>query len=137
MPRSPGGARRLRCCARRSAAGQGVAVIGPTLAAEDPRICVLHIPENRNYGHALAHGIAAARYDWIGHDGIDLPLAPEDFGPFIRAFTDADVVVARRHDRHAHSPWRRLTSVVNVGLLRILFAPRTHDLNFVQFYRRS
>jgi len=111
--------------------------IADELVRRDPHVRALHNDGNRNYGYSLARGIAAARYDWILHDGTDLPLAPEDFGAFTRHFDAADVLVARRIDRRAHSPWRKVTSVVNNGLLRLLFAPRTRDLNFVQFYRRS
>lgn len=111
--------------------------IADRLASEDPRIRVIHNERNLNYGISLARGIAAARCDWILHDGMDLPLAPEDLSLFLPHFAGADVVVARRPDRGAHSRWRALTSWVNNRLLRLLFGPRTRDLNFVQFYRRS
>jgi glycosyltransferase involved in cell wall biosynthesis len=111
--------------------------IADRLAKEDPRVRVLHNERNLNYGISLARGIRAARCDWILHDGMDLPLAPEDLPLFAAHFGDADVIVARRTSRAAHSPWRKLTSWVNHALLRLLFAPRVQDLNFVQFYRRS
>ena len=111
--------------------------IAERLAAEDARVRVLHNERNLNYGISLARGIQAARCDWILHDGMDLPLAPEDLPLFGAHFRDADVIVVRRSDRGAHSPWRKLTSWVNNLLLRVLFTPRVRDLNFVQFYRRS
>jgi len=111
--------------------------IAEAVAAGDPRVRVLHNEKNLNYGISLARGIAAARCDWILHNGFDLPLAPEDLETFLPYFHDSDVIVARRPDRSAHSAWRRLTSWGNNLLLRILFQPRTADLNFVQFYRRS
>jgi SAM-dependent methyltransferase len=111
--------------------------IAERLAAEDPRVRVIRNERNLNYGVSLARGIAAARCDWILHCGMDLPLAPEDIAKFTAHFADADVVVARRTHRGAHSPWRKLTSWTNNLLLRGLFAPRTVDLNFTQFYRRS
>ena len=109
--------------------------IADALAAEDPRVRVLHNERNLNYGICLERGIDAARCDWILHNGMDLPFAPEDLDRFTPHFRDADVVVACRFDRAAHSPWRTLTSMVNALLLRVLFAPKTTDLNFVQFYR--
>lgn len=111
--------------------------IADQLAERDARVRVIHNPQNLNYGVSLLRGIAAARCDWIVHDGMDLPLAPEDFGAYVERFDDADVVVARRADKAAHSPWRVVTSEVNSLLLKLLFAPRTADLNFVQFYRRE
>jgi glycosyltransferase involved in cell wall biosynthesis len=113
------------------------AAIADRLAGEDPRVRVLHNERNLNYGISLARGIQAARCDWILHDGMDLPLAPEDLPLFATHFAEADVIVVRRTSRAAHSPWRKLTSWVNSALLRLLFAPRARDLNFVQFYRRS
>lgn len=111
--------------------------LAEALAAEDARVRVLRNPRNVNYGVSLARGIAAARCDWVLHDGMDLPLAPEDLPLFTPHFGEADVIVVRRTSRAAHSPWRKLTSWVNQLLLRILFAPRVRDLNFTQFYRRA
>jgi glycosyltransferase involved in cell wall biosynthesis len=111
--------------------------IADRIAAEDSRVRVLHNGRTLNYGVSLQRGIHAARYDWVLHDGADLPLAPEDLDDFSRHFDDADVVVARRTSRAAHSTWRQLTSWTNNLLLRLLFAPQTTDLNFTQFYRRS
>jgi glycosyltransferase involved in cell wall biosynthesis len=111
--------------------------IAERLAAEDERVRAIHNERNVNYGVSLLRGIAAARCEWVFHDGMDLPLSPDDFAAFTPHFSNADVVVARRVDRSAHSPWRVVTSWVNHLLLRMLFAPRTGDLNFVQFYRRA
>jgi glycosyltransferase involved in cell wall biosynthesis len=111
--------------------------IAERLAAEDSRVRVLHNERNVNYGVSLARGIAAARMEWVLHDGMDLPLAPEDLGLCTPLLSDADVVVVRRRDRSAHSRWRALTSWTNALLLRVLFQPRMRDMNFVQFYRRD
>jgi glycosyltransferase involved in cell wall biosynthesis len=111
--------------------------IAADLAAQDARIRLIRNERNLNYGISLRRGIAAARCEWVLHNGMDLPLAPEDFEKFTPHFDGADVLVARRLDRSAHSPWRTLTSLVNNRLLRILFAPRARDLNFTQFYRRE
>jgi len=107
------------------------------VAKADPRVRVLRNERNVNYGVSLRRGIQAARCDWILHDGVDLPLALEDVALFTPHFEDSDVLVARRASLDAHPPWRRVTSKVNRVLLRLLFAPRARDLNFVQFYRRS
>ncbi len=111
--------------------------IAERLAAASPRVRVLRNERNRNYGVSLKRGLHAARCEWVLHDGMDLPLAPEDVEKFLPHLPGADVVVARRPDRSAHSRWRALTSWVNHALLRLLFRPRTADLNFVQFYRKS
>ena len=113
------------------------AEIAEGLAQDDERVRVLRNGRNLNYGVSLKRGIAQARCEWIVHNGMDLPLAPEDFPRFYEHFSDADVIVARRIDRAAHSPWRKITSLTNRWLLSLFFSPRTRDLNFVQFYRRS
>jgi glycosyltransferase involved in cell wall biosynthesis len=106
-------------------------------AARDPRVRVLRNERNLNYGLSLRRGLAEARCEWVLHEPMDLPLAPADFSRLADAMAGADVVVAVRHDRSAHSPWRQLTSLVHHALLRLLFRPRTRDLNFVQAYRRA
>jgi dolichol-phosphate mannosyltransferase len=111
--------------------------VAERMARADGRIRVLRNERNVNYGVSLQRGIQAARNDWILHDGMDLPLAPEDVAEISLQFEGADVVVMRRLDLGAHPPWRKLTSRVNNLLLRALFRPRAADLNFVQFYRRS
>ncbi len=111
--------------------------IAARLAAEDSHIRVVRNETPASYGVALLQGIRAARSEWVFHDGMDLPLAPEDLERFVPLLADSDVVVASRKSRAAHSSWRRLTSTVNQLLLRLLFAPRTRDLNFTQFYRRE
>ena len=115
----------------------GMGDVADTIAAGDDRVRVLHNECNVNYGISLRRGIKAAKCDWILHDGMDLPLSPDDIDKFTPLFGQADVIAARRFNRAAHSPWRKVTSWTNHLLLQILFAPRTADLNFVQFYRRS
>ncbi len=92
---------------------------------------------NLNYGTSLLRGIAASRFEWLVHNGVDLPLAPEDMQPFFAVLERADVVVASRQSRAAHSTWRKLTSLTNRAILGLLFSPVSTDLNFTQFYRRS
>jgi glycosyltransferase involved in cell wall biosynthesis len=106
-------------------------------ATGDPRVRVLRNEQNVNYGVSLARGIEAARGEWLTHNGADLPLAPEDFAPFVASFDSADAIVATRASKEAHSRWRRVTSLTNNLLLRMLFLPGCSDLNFTQFYRRE
>ncbi len=111
--------------------------IADAFGANDSRVRVIHNERNLNYGVSLQRGLRAARFDWVTHNGADLPLAPEAYAPFVEAFVSADVVVASNLEREAHSLWRKLTSRTNRTLLAILFSPRTRDLNFTQFYRRE
>ena len=111
--------------------------IADRLACDDPQIRTIHHETNLNYGLSLLRGIREARCEWILHNPIDLPLAPEDLPLFESAMADSDVIVVRRRDRSANSPWRTLTSQTNALLLRFLFGSSHRDVNFVQFYRRE
>ncbi len=111
--------------------------IAERLALDNPRVRALHNARSLNYGRALLQGIQAARCEWILHDPVDLPLAPEDLQRFTGYFSEADIIVVRRTDHSANSPWRKLTSKGNARLLRLLFGSHLTDLNFVQFYRRA
>jgi glycosyltransferase involved in cell wall biosynthesis len=113
------------------------AELAERVAARDPRVRVLRNGRNLNYGLSLRRGLSAARCEWVLHEPMDLPLDPAEIARIRPALDGADVVVVARHDRSAHSAWRRLTSWTNHLLLRLLFRPRSADLNFVQFYRRA
>ena len=113
------------------------AEVAERLSDEDARVRIVRNERNVNYGVALQRGMREARYEWILHDGMDLPLAPEDIAGFLDRFAEADVIVMSRPSRTAHPPWRRLTSWTHNGLVRLLFRPESPDLNFVQFYRRD
>jgi glycosyltransferase involved in cell wall biosynthesis len=113
------------------------AELAESFAAGDPRVRVLRNERNVNYGVSLKRGIGEARFEWLFHNGVDLPLAPEDIEPLCARFDESDVLVAKRTSREAHSLWRRITSLTNNALLRLLFRTRCTDLNFTQFYRRS
>ena len=86
-----------------------------------------------------AHQVATL--DWLSNGrflfGIGAGWLREEMALFTPHFEHSDVLVVRRASLDAHPPWRRVTSRVNRVLLRLLFAPRARDLNFVQFYRRS
>jgi glycosyltransferase involved in cell wall biosynthesis len=113
------------------------AELAAAVAARDPRVRLLRNGRNLNYGLSLRRGLAAARCEWVLHEPMDLPLDPEEICRMAAALDGADVVVVARHDRSAHSRWRKLTSWTHHLLLRLLFRPRVADLNFVQFYRRA
>jgi glycosyltransferase involved in cell wall biosynthesis len=115
----------------------GTGDIAERFAAREPRVRVLRNERNLNYGISLLRGMEAARGEWVTHQPMDLPLAPEEFALFTPHFAGTDVLVLTRIDREAHTPWRRLMSWSNNLLLRALFAPPCADMNFIQFYRRE
>jgi hypothetical protein len=89
---------------------------------------------NLGAGTSVWVGLRNARGAIRMHNSMDLPFDPEDLPRVLREFPAADVVVVKRIDRSAHSPWRKLTSLVHHWLIRALFLTNIRDMNFVQAY---
>lgn len=111
--------------------------IADALASRDGAVRVIHNPINLNVGISVLIGMRAARGRFVTHNSMDLPFAPEDYARMLPLLDGADVVVAVRTGRAAHSPWRRITSWVHHWLVRGLFWVGVRDMNFVQAYRRE
>jgi hypothetical protein len=80
----------------------------------------------------------SAAGDIVVHNSMDYPFHLEDdLSRVLSAMGAADVVAVVRSDRSAHSPYRKLTSIVHHYLVRLLFRPHVRDMNFVQAYRRE
>ena len=74
------------------------ALFAERAAARDSRIRVLRNERNLNYGVSLRRGFQAAKCEWVLHNGMDLPLAPESFREIVPHFDNADVIVMTRRD---------------------------------------
>lgn len=108
------------------------------LAELDNRIHVLHNLINLNVGVSVQRGMVSATKDYIVHNAVDLPLAPEDVPDLIKQMNKCDVLVLERTSYAGYTPWRWVTSKVNRFLLKILFGVRDlKDLNFTQIYRKE
>lgn len=111
--------------------------IAESLAARRPAVRVIHNPINLNVGISVLVGMRAARGRVVTHNSMDLPFDPNDLGRVLPMFDQADVVVIVRTGRNAHSPWRKVTSLVHHWMVRLLFWIDVRDMNFVQAYRRD
>ncbi len=112
--------------------------IAEELAASNPEVRVIHNPRNLGQGASIVRGFQHARYDLVMHNGMDYPFDLKDVARLLPATANADIVVAVRKARAGYSSYRRLTSVVNLALLRTLFFDiRLRDYNFVQLYPKS
>ena len=96
---------------------------------------------NVNFGTAVLRGLIASSKEYVVYNAFDLPLRPEDFvekfGIMLR--NDSDVLVLER-ENYVCTFWRKITSNVNVILLKVLFPKLTKGtpiLNFTQIYKRS
>ncbi|CAA9245794.1 MAG: Cellobiose phosphotransferase system YdjC-like protein [uncultured Acidimicrobiales bacterium] len=107
--------------------------IADELAAADPRVRVVHHPENRKLGGALKTGFAEARSALVLYTDGDLPTDLHDSLPKalrLHRLYDADIVSAYRHDRTAEGPRRAVYSFAYNALIRFGFGLRVRDVNF-------
>lgn len=111
--------------------------IADELAARHPEIRVLHNARNLGAGNSIRIGFQNARCDLVLHNAMDYPFDLDDLDKLTPLLAEADIVVAARKSRPGYSPYRRLTSRVNLFLLRHLFDLKLEDYNFTQLYRAS
>ncbi len=114
--------------------------IADELAAEDPRIRVVHHPRNRTLGGCIKTGFAAARGDVVLYTDADLPCDLAEVSKACRLLRqyDAHIVSAYRHDRTGEGPRRAAYSWVYNWLIRLLFGVYVRDVNFAfKLCRRS
>ncbi|HTU43114.1 MAG TPA: glycosyltransferase family 2 protein [Candidatus Aquilonibacter sp.] len=102
--------------------------IADRLAAEDPRIRVIHHPENLGYGAAIRTGLANVRYEWIcftdGDDEYDI----YDLEKLIRLRHRYDLIITFRYAK-LYSTFRIFVSWVYNRSLRALFKSRFRDIS--------
>lgn len=112
-------------------------VMADYLARECSSIHVIHNPINLSVGISVLIGLQATTGDLVLHNAMDFPFDLHDLEKVLPLFPTWDVVIVTRTDRSAHSPYRKLTSIVNYWLIRLLFGVKFSDMNFVQVYKRE
>ncbi|HWL41355.1 MAG TPA: glycosyltransferase family 2 protein [Ilumatobacter sp.] len=108
------------------------AEIADKLAADDPRIRVIHHPKNRKLGGAMKTGFAAATGDLVLYTDADLPFDMNELPRAVRLLHEyeADIVSAYRFDRTGEGSLRSLYTWVYNGLIKALFGVKVRDINF-------
>jgi glycosyltransferase involved in cell wall biosynthesis len=106
--------------------------IADRLAAEDPRVRVVHHPRNRKLGGAIKTGFATATGDVILYTDADLPFDMAELPRAVRLLReyDADIVSAYRFDRTGEGYLRSIYTFVYNLLIRTLFDVKARDINF-------
>jgi glycosyltransferase involved in cell wall biosynthesis len=108
------------------------AAIADRLAAEDPRVRVVHHPENRKLGGSIRTGLAESTGELVLYTDADLPFDMSEVAKAVRLLRiyDADIVSAFRFDRTGEGPRRYVYSYVYNHLVRAVFGLRIRDVNF-------
>ena len=114
------------------ASTDGTGKIADELADDDPRIVVVHHPENRKLGGAMKSGFAAAGGDVVLYTDADLPCELMETDKALRLMRtyEADLVSAYRFDRTAEGAQRAVYSYVYNHLVRWVLGVRVRDVNF-------
>jgi len=108
------------------------AAIADRLAAEDPRVMVVHHARNRKLGGAIKTGFATATGDVILYTDADLPFDMAELPRAVRLLReyDADIVSAYRFDRTGEGYLRSIYTFIYNLLIRTMFDVKARDINF-------
>ena len=113
------------------------AAIADRLAAENPRVRVVHHPVNRGYGAALRSGFAAAQYPLVVLADGDNQFDLGELSVLLRGLGTFDIVSGYRIARH-DPVVRRLYAFMYNRLARFLFNIPVRDVNCgFKVYRRD
>ena len=115
--------------------GDDTGQIADQLAAHDLHIRVIHQPVNRGIGQGFVAAVAAARGMWFILIPADLAMQLDELPKYFEAARAADIVVGHRSDRADYSLVRKLISVANIGLIRLLFGMEQQQFNYISLYR--
>jgi glycosyltransferase involved in cell wall biosynthesis len=107
------------------------------LAASDRRVRAIHQPVHAGIGCALYTGFADARAEYTIFVPADLAMDLNEFSKYVEAAQKADIVVGLRSDRRDSLFSRKVISLLNIALLRLLFAMPVHQFQYICMYRTS
>ncbi|MBN1582538.1 MAG: glycosyltransferase family 2 protein [Anaerolineae bacterium] len=105
------------------------------LAAHDRRVRVFHHPKNCGIGQALYTGFEHARGTFTIFIPADLAMDLDELPKYLNAAEHADIVVGLRSDRHDSVLSRKIVSLINIGLLQLLFRMPLRQFQYICMYR--
>lgn len=110
--------------------------IARRIASRYADVCVHPLETNRGVGRAISHGLEQSNGTFAFVQCVDMPFDIGDLGKVLPELDETcDVLVVARTDRSANTAFRKLTSLTNYYLIRLLFGVPLEDYQFVQFYR--
>ncbi len=105
----------------------------------NPNVKPIHNKNNLGSGRSLFIGLKRARYDFILTNFADLPFDIKELPAALALLEEEgiDFVVITRKNRKANSVYRKITSLANYWLIRLLFNLKVSDFQFVQIYKKK
>lgn len=94
--------------------------VADALAAQYPKVKVIHHEKNMGYGATLWEGFTTAKMDYVFYTDGDNQFDLEELRKFVAIIPFSDMVVGYRKKKQ-YSPYRKLTSFVYNLLLRFVF----------------
>jgi len=104
---------------------------------KNPKIRLVQHSRNLGPGAAIPTGIFWSRAKWIMLIPADLACEPDEICGLYKARQGVDLVVALRSDRRDNSLWRRILSMVYIGLLSGLTQTSIEQFNYLQLFKRK
>ncbi|MFH1460435.1 MAG: glycosyltransferase family 2 protein [Candidatus Omnitrophota bacterium] len=102
------------------------------------RLIVITNEKNIGGGRSLIKGFHAARYSLVATNFADRPFNLLELKNILPKFLkNIDFIVVVRKNRSANSVYRKITSLINYYLIRLLFNIKVKDFQFVQIYKRE
>ncbi|MBU0503116.1 MAG: glycosyltransferase family 2 protein [Candidatus Omnitrophica bacterium] len=104
----------------------------------NPNVKPIHNKNNLGSGRSLFIGLKSARYDFVLTNFADLPFDINELAGILTLIVreGIDFVVVTRINRKANSTYRKITSLINYWLIRLIFNLKVRDFQFVQIYKK-
>jgi dolichol-phosphate mannosyltransferase len=107
------------------------------LAAQNPKIRVLHNPRPSNFGGAYKKGVAAARMEYVMMVPGDNQFPAASIAKVLEKVGEADIVVPFTANQRVR-PWsRRVASRAFTTIVNLLFGQRLKYYNGIVIHRRD
>lgn len=115
----------------------GCGDIADRIAADDPRVHVIHHPRNRGLGASIRSAIAASTMPWVLYCDSDLPVDLASLRSILPQVTpETDVLIGYRLSR-TEGAWRIIMSRLYNLLISIISGWRVRDVDFAFKLMRS
>jgi len=113
----------------------GTGALADQLAAQEPRLRVVHHAINLGIGGAFKTALQHAQGEWLILIPADLAIEPSELPRYLAAAPQADIVVGLRSDLSDYNLPRKLVHSLNIFLIRSLFRTPLRQFQYISMYR--